>query len=105
MTNKEMRLELRKTRKMHEIFTEKMKEFAKRSKYISINTVSSNWGYLYVRMECEKKNKVVEEMLEYISSLCKYVETEEDGWMYFRNFEEHFEDFWALEYDITVVIK
>jgi hypothetical protein len=83
MTN-ELRLikrELRRTTREIEIFE-------KRSKMIKIIYARDIFNRHYTQINITKKNKIVNEMIEYIKSFCDYVEIEKDGSMWFRNYND-----------------
>lgn len=80
--------------------------FAKRSKLITIVYNRRLWGRVCMQVNINKYNKVVNEMVEYIKTFCDYVEEENNGSMWLRNYDDLVEDedadVWVLEYEICL---
>lgn len=62
--------------------------FEKRSKMIKVIYARDIFNCHYTQINVVKKNKVVNEMIEYINNLCDYVEVEENGSMWLRNYDD-----------------
>lgn len=60
--------------------------FEKRSKMIKVIYARDILNRHYAQINITKKNKIVNEMIEYIKSFCDYVEIEKDGSMWLRNY-------------------
>lgn len=88
-------------------FITNIESFAKRSKFVTIRYTRTFWGRVCMQIDVSKYNKVVNEMIEYIKTFCNYVEKENNGSMWLRNYNDLAEseedcNEWALEYDICV---
>ena len=86
-------------------FRKQIEAFAKRSKFITIVQHRTYWGRIYLQINVDKYNKVVNEMIEYFKTLCNYVEEDNDDTMWIRNYNDLTEEnneLWAIEYDICV---
>ena len=106
MRNKELMEKKRIVRRQQAQVISAIEGFAKRSKLITIVYNRSFWGRVCIRININKYNKVVNEMVEYIKTFCNYVEEEDNGSMWLRNYDDLAEnenaDEWALEYEICL---
>ena len=62
--------------------------FEKRSKMIKVIYARDILNRYYTQINITKKNKIVNEMIEYIKGFCDYVEIEKDGSMWLRNYND-----------------
>lgn len=104
-----MNKELRKATKIAQRqFVEAMRAFEKRSKFITITSANSFWGLYVMHIDIAKENKVTDEMLDYIKSLCDYREDDEYS-IWFHSYDSYDidvdEDEWTLKYQICVSKK
>jgi hypothetical protein len=105
MRNREYVEKRRMVRRQQAQVISAIEGFAKRSKLITIVYNRSFWGRVCMQINISKYNKVVSEMVEYIKTFCDYVEEENNGSMWLRNYDdlaEEDEDVWALKYEICL---
>ena len=105
MRNREYVEKRRMVRRQQAQVISAIEGFAKRSKLITIVYNRSFWGRVCMQININKYNKVVDEMVEYIKTFCNYVEEENNGSMWLRNYDdlaEEDEDVWVLEYEICL---
>ena len=100
MTQK-IRLARRELRGFHK----QIETFEHRSKMIKIISARNIFNRHYTQIDIIKNNKVVNEMIKYIKGLCEYVEIEENGTMWFRNYNDLIDedtDYSKAEYNICI---
>lgn len=106
MMNKELMEKRRMIKRQQAQVIREIENFAKRSKLITIIYNRSFWGRVCMQININKYNKVVNEMVEYIKTFCDYVEEENNGSMWLRNYDDLAEDeeadMWTLEYEICL---
>jgi hypothetical protein len=86
------RKEILETKKALRRLAREIESFEKRSKLIKVVHKFECANRYYTQINVAKKNKVVEEMIEYIKSLCDIIETEENGSMWLCNYDEFVEE-------------
>lgn len=97
----EMRIIKRELRR----FKKEIEAFEKRSKMIKILYSRDIFNRLSMQINIIKNGKVVEEMINYVKGFCNYVETEENGSMWLRNYDDLADedtDYSKAEYNICI---
>ena len=106
MRDRELMEKQRMVRRQQAQVIRTIEGFAKRSKLITIVHNKRVWGRVYMQINISKYNKIVNEMVEYLKTLCNYVEEENDGSIWLHNYDylidDEDADVWALEYAVCV---
>ena len=108
MTNKEYNAKRNNAHKAHREVKEMLQKFAKRSKYITYKRAESYWGLCRIDISVSKDGKVVNEMMEYLKSICPFYDFSSTSSAWFHNYDDtkierpSDEDEWVVEYEICV---
>ena len=96
--------EMRTIKRELRAFKEEVRRFEKRSKMIKMIRKFEYDNRLTTQINVTKRTRVVDEMIEYFKSLCEFVEEEENGSMWLRNYDDlaEEEDCSSAEYQICV---
>ena len=108
MTNKEYNTKRNNARKAHREVKLALEKFAKRSKNITYISGNSYWGLCRIDISVSKDGKVVQEMMEYLKSICPFYDFSDTSSAWFHNYDDtkierpSDEDEWTVEYEICV---
>ena len=85
---------------------ETLQKFAKRSKYITYQRANTFYGFCRIDVAVSNDGKVVQEMMEYLKSICPYCEDSDEDTTWFHNYEENplreDVDDWEVQFEICV---
>ena len=83
------RMKMNKVCKEGRAVVSKIEEFAKRSKHITLTHKYSFYEDFRLDIDVTGNSKVTVEMMDYIKSLCTFVEDDDgDGTVWFRNYDD-----------------
>lgn len=110
MTEREYIARRNNAHKAHREVINALEKFAKRSKHIKVFRKATYWGHCRIDVILTKDGKVVQEMMEYLKSLCSYYEPADMNDKYptdcFRNYDEWAEEEedseWEVQFEIIV---
>ena len=107
MMTKEYRIARDNAYKAHNEVILALRNFAKRSKYITYYGEDSFYGWCRIDVIVNKDGKVVREMMEYLKSICPFYDIEDTDSSWFYNydntrFRDDEEDEWEVQFEICV---
>lgn len=107
MMTKEYRIARDNAYKAHNEVILALRNFAKRSKYITYHGEDSFYGWCRIDVIVNKDGKVAREMMEYLKSICPFYDIEgtDSSWFYnYDNtrFRDDEEDEWEVQFEICV---
>ena len=101
-----MKEKIKFTKREQRAVIENLKKFEKRSKLIKIVYSRAMWGHYKAQINISKENKVVLEMINYLKTLCSFVEEENNGTLWLRNYDdlaiEENDNWWDLEFEFCI---
>ena len=100
-----MRQEIKLIKRELRQFKKEIENFEKRSKIIKVVHKFEFNNRYSTQINVTKKNKVVNEMIEYIKGFCDYVEVEQDGSIWLRNYDDLTEEdanYSKPEYEVCI---
>lgn len=101
-----MKEKIKLVKREQRMVIENLRKFEKRSKLIKIVYSRAMWGHYKAQINISKENKVVLEMIDYLKTLCSFVEEEKDGTLWLRNYDdlaiEENDKWWDLEFEFCV---
>ena len=108
MMTKEYRIARDNAYKAHNEVILALRNFAKRSKYITYYGEDSFYGFCRIDVIVNKDSKVVREMMEYLKSICPFYDINESSSAWFHNYNDTIiryadeEDEWEVQFEICV---
>ena len=100
-------MEKRAIRRQQREVIEAIRKFEKRSKFITLLRHDSYWGLCTGQINISKREgKVINELIEYLNSLCGFVEKDANGFWFCTNnpyeINENKND-WDLEFEFSIL--